>query len=129
VAQKAGFSNAKTANTRYSQIKKKLGWNENSTLPTGLSSAQRTPGKKRATTKTNGSGTNTSPSKVRKPRTPKTPKSSEKKEEAVKPEPVPEEHYESPDEEEHDEEMSGIKQEMVYEHHEEEVTYYDTPDA
>jgi hypothetical protein len=142
VAEKAGFSNGKTANTRFSQIKKKLGWTDENTALVGPKTPKAS--KDSGNKPKKGSGTNISPSKVTKspktPKTPKTPKSGGKKAKAVKADPVVETKPEI-EEEEYGEEMGDVKEDMVYENHEdhagydenedheEDVIYYDTPDA
>lgn len=69
VAEKSGFSNAKTAVTRFAQIKKKLGWEGDASSAAAASKPAKKSDKTARSMKMNslsGSGTNVNPSKVTK---------------------------------------------------------------
>lgn len=98
VAAATGLKNGNTAYTRFGQIKKRLGWNQeggSGNAGTGTTTAPTTP-------KKTGSGTNKTPSRVTKTTTPKkTPGSGRGRKvkeelEVIKDEPMAEERLEDP---------------------------------
>ena len=119
VAQKAGYSNAVTARTRFGQIKKKLGFNPDALAPPA--GAGKAPRAKKA--KTNGSGTNTNATKVTK-RSPA--KGGRKKSDAMEAD-----GEEQEDTKEEDDSGIGSAEDLAVHdadtyHFEEGVEYYDT---